>query len=72
MLARLRQWLIPSRPKIDPEFHARMHDARAYGVTQKRASIKAQRDLRTQQANRVEIAYLHRVNGKDGPDASVD
>ena len=69
MLTRLRHWLLPDRPKVDPDFHARMHTARAFGVMQKRESLKAQRAMRTQQANRVEAAYLHRVNGKDGPDA---
>jgi hypothetical protein len=69
MLARLRRWLLPDRPKVDPDFHARMHTARAFGVTQKRESLRAQRAIRAQQANRVEAAYLYRVNGKDGPDA---
>ena len=66
MLARLRHWLLPDRPKVDPDFHARMHTARAFGVAKKRESVAAQRAMR---ANRVEEAYLHRVNGKDGPDA---
>ena len=69
MLARLRHWLLPDRPKVDPDFHARMHTARAFGVAQKRESLRAQRAMRAQRANVVESAYLHRVNGKDGPDA---
>jgi hypothetical protein len=72
MLSRLRQWLLPERPKVDIDFHARMHTARAFGVTQRRESLKAQRVMQAERENRVETAYLHRVNGKDGPDARVD
>lgn len=71
MLARLRHWLLPDRPKVDPDFHARMHTARAYGVTQKRESLKAQRDLKAQQVNRVEVGYVPRLiqpqDRQDGP-----
>ena len=71
MLTRLRQWLVPDRPKVDPDFHARMHTARAFGIAQKRESLKAQRAMRTQQANRVEVGYLPRLiqpqDGQEGP-----
>ena len=71
MLARLRQWLLPDRPKVDPAFHARMHTARAFGVMQRRESLKAQRALRAQHVNRVEVGYLPRLiqpqDGQEGP-----
>ena len=68
MLSRFWRRIVPHRPTVDPDFHARMHTARAYGVTQKKASLQAQRDIRQAQANRVEEAYLHRRGRKpEGP-----
>ncbi|MGB3330024.1 MAG: hypothetical protein WBA46_13775 [Thermomicrobiales bacterium] len=46
MLSRLRRWLVPPKPAPDPEFTAKMTDARRFGVEQKRASTAATRQMR--------------------------
>ena len=50
MWSKLRHLLWPPKPQTDPAFLARMHEARSFGVSQRRASMEARR--RIQQARR--------------------
>lgn len=52
MWSKIRHLLWPPRPHVDSTFHSRMHDARAYGLEQQRASTIARRELKQERARR--------------------
>jgi len=45
MWSKLRHLLWPPKPQADAAFLARMHEARSFGVTQRKASVASRRRI---------------------------
>jgi len=58
MLGKLRRWLLPPKPVVGDAYVAKMHNARAFGLEQRRASIAARRQMQRERAERL-VRYQH-------------